>query len=753
MSGPGRDEHVLRRRWAAAVTAALAMLLGAASARGARSSTVRRRLAAVVALAVTAGATLAVPVRAVPPERTPPPADPTLGPLHSGASSYVGGTYVWTDYAYDDRGPDTNDRPGGDATYPAAMDPNNVADLIQLQLRSTRDGIRTTVVLETLTPATRPVVGIALDSDGDPSTGAASLPGSWTAASGLGVDHLFVLRTAGGEVLAHRDGAWTGVGAFDVSVDPERNTLGAGLPFAIPTGGVLRAVAAVGYEDATGGSWTSGATPVHDLAFVTAESPTVPYLQSVADAITGFAAGGNTLWQDYRQSAILAGQADPAGAVASIDLVKLASGATTLAAPDRKGFHTFLYRSELTLGEGVQGSGNSALFAGPYQPYLVWVPENLRPGLPLVMYLHGSSQTHLSAVNTAQYDPSTQDPVLRVPEGFFDFDAVVAWPLARGPQQGYDGVAERDVLDVTDDVLARLSLDPDRVMLAGLSMGGIGTFRLAQLHPDRWSVAYADVGYDETRLLENLTNVPLRFQNGAADYLVNAALALETRTRVDAAGTVDYRSWLRMNHHHQPAVNQAACVYRESFTRPRVTDPARVRYTVDPAMFVEDPTTGLVLRYTGAYWVGDMVPAGRDRASVDLSSRAFGYEPVPGPTTRAVYDNITSGRDFCGPNPEVRQRDVWDEQARAVERAPHPAEPVLTGTLTGLSAVTIAADRAGVSGAGSRLELSTDHPVALTLTGLPRGTAVEVGDQRARADRSGAATISLPVGGHVVTVQ
>ena len=30
--------------------------------------------------------------------------DPTVGPLICGTASYVDGTYVWTDYAYDDTG-------------------------------------------------------------------------------------------------------------------------------------------------------------------------------------------------------------------------------------------------------------------------------------------------------------------------------------------------------------------------------------------------------------------------------------------------------------------------------------------------------------------------------------------------------------------------------------------------------------------------------------------------------------------------
>jgi hypothetical protein len=65
--------------------------------------------------------------------------EPTIGPLVSGTSSVVDGTYVWTDYAYDDRGPNLDgpgredlDTAGGDAVYGIGW--RNEADLIQLQL-------------------------------------------------------------------------------------------------------------------------------------------------------------------------------------------------------------------------------------------------------------------------------------------------------------------------------------------------------------------------------------------------------------------------------------------------------------------------------------------------------------------------------------------------------------------------------------------------------------------------------------------
>ena len=718
-------------------------------ARPVRRFSIERRSVAVAAAAAIAGALVLVPAGA---QNVPPTASPTVGELIAGRSSTIGGVYAWTDYAYDDRGPDTNTRPGGDAKYPADMNPNNVADLIQVQFRADGEQLRATIVLETLKEATRPVVGVGVDSDGDASTGAPSLPGSWITAGSLGVDRLFVFTNKGGsddgQAWYFAGGTWTRGRTFDVSTDLAANTLTATLPFRLSATGVMRAVVAAGYEHA-GKSWLDGTAPVHDLAFVPGEDPTTPYLQGVTDAIVNFAAGGDTVWQDYKQSAILAGDADATPAVAGIDIAKLRRGRTDEMGLLAKGFHTFLYRSGLELGEGIIGSGDSALYAGPYQPYLVWAPGIPTAGLPLVIYLHGDSQTHLSAVNTAPYAPDKQDSVLGLPNAFFDdFRAIVVWPLGRGPGQTYSGPSEQDILDVHEDVLARLELNPDRVMLAGLSNGGIGTFRLAQLYPDRWSVAYSDVGIDQTHLLENLTSLPLRFQNGGIDYLVNVALALETRTRVDAAGTIDYRHYILHQRHHQPAVALAKCIYLQSFGLDRIRNPARVRYTVDPAMFDVNKTSRLSLVYDGAYWVDGMVSAGGP-ASVDLTSKSFGYVPVPRATTHTVEQNLTAGRDFCGPTDEVNTNDTWDEQDRVVDRRLMTKQRRIEGSLANLSAVTIDVARAGV--ATGTLSLVTDRPVRLTLTGLTLGTAVTNGDADETV-RDGTATVSLVTGSNTVTI-
>jgi hypothetical protein len=194
----------------------------------------------------------------------------------------------------------------------------------------------------------------------------------------------------------------------------------------------------------------------------------------------------------------------------------------------------------------------------------------------------------------------------------------------------------------------------------------------------------------------------------------------------------------------------AECIYERSFGLDRVRDPARVRYTIDPAMFDVDDATGLHLVYDGAYWVDGMVSAG-GRASVDLVSEAMGDLPRPQPTTRTLEQNLTAGRDFCGPNDDVDTRDSWDEQGRVVANEPAARVPRVTGTLTNLEKVTLAADRAGV--AIGTLRLWTNRAAALTLTGLARGTVVTGATGSAVAGRDGVATIGLLPGSNDLTVR
>src|SRR6478735_4922667 len=86
-------------------------------------------------------------------------ADLTLGPLVCGTASVIDGTFVWTDYAYDDTGASEAELHGGAATYPEGL--TNAADLIQLQIRPVGEGLHIRAVLQTLHDPALPVLAVA----------------------------------------------------------------------------------------------------------------------------------------------------------------------------------------------------------------------------------------------------------------------------------------------------------------------------------------------------------------------------------------------------------------------------------------------------------------------------------------------------------------------------------------------------------------------------------------------------------------
>jgi len=276
-----------------------------------------------------------------PVEGDPPLAQTTLGPLISGVSSQIAGVHVWTDYAYDDR-----------ATNPGVTpeENGNDADLIQLQLYPDAEALYVKAVLETLIDPAVPLLGIGLDLDGDPNTGAPTLPGEqWNVAgTPLGLERVISISAAGAQLWSWNGSSWLSEGVFDSVIDPDENTLFAEIPNELlgAYGRTWRAVAAVGVSSA---SWLTGDGAIHDLAYVRDES--------------------TSNFQSNLQAAILDGTEDAQQAIATIDLDSLASGVDDIAQPLANFKNTFLYRSSLNLGEGIAigDTVNPAYtFAAPY---------------------------------------------------------------------------------------------------------------------------------------------------------------------------------------------------------------------------------------------------------------------------------------------------------------------------------------------------------------------------------------------------
>jgi predicted esterase len=124
------------------------------------------------------------------------------------------------------------------------------------------------------------------------------------------------------------------------------------------------------------------------------------------------------------------------------------------------------------------------------QPYALYVPAGYDAGRPwpLVVALHGAYSDHRHNLRrvfglenrAGETDAEASRNELPLP----DVPALVLSPYGRGEFMGYDGLGEEDVMHALADVRRAYNVDPDRITLTGLSMGGGGTWSIGLRHPE-----------------------------------------------------------------------------------------------------------------------------------------------------------------------------------------------------------------------------------------------------------------------------
>ncbi len=133
------------------------------------------------------------------------------------------------------------------------------------------------------------------------------------------------------------------------------------------------------------------------------------------------------------------------------------------------------------------------------QGYTVYVPPDYTPDKrwPLMIVLHGGSSNgnlFLGVVlgnnmNWKEYDRHLWDTY----EPRWSPPWIVAAPDGYG-QVMWRYMGEQDVLDVIDDIGRHYSVDSDRVVLSGLSNGGVGAYSIGSRHASRFALVQAIAG-------------------------------------------------------------------------------------------------------------------------------------------------------------------------------------------------------------------------------------------------------------------
>lgn len=131
---------------------------------------------------------------------------------------------------------------------------------------------------------------------------------------------------------------------------------------------------------------------------------------------------------------------------------------------------------------------------------------------PLLIFLHGRSLSGNDLNRVKRYG------VLYAKNRGLDIPSSVI--IAPQTSNGWDPDKVKNLLDY---VLANYNVDPNRVYVCGMSMGGYGTMDFVGKYPESVAAAVAICGGGTLKYAENLAKVPIWIQHGSADRAVPAS--------------------------------------------------------------------------------------------------------------------------------------------------------------------------------------------------------------------------------------
>jgi predicted peptidase len=139
---------------------------------------------------------------------------------------------------------------------------------------------------------------------------------------------------------------------------------------------------------------------------------------------------------------------------------------------------------------------------------------------PLIVYLHGSRDT--VSQDLMWYQPKVQN----------EHPAFVLTPKCDNPDQGWGNtwnsghtLATEQTLKLVDSLLKIYPIDPDRLYLYGISMGGFGVFSLLAKEPGKFAAAYAVCGGSDVKAASKLLRTPFWIFHGSLDDVVQVYLS------------------------------------------------------------------------------------------------------------------------------------------------------------------------------------------------------------------------------------
>jgi hypothetical protein len=176
-------------------------------------------------------------------------------------------------------------------------------------------------------------------------------------------------------------------------------------------------------------------------------------------------------------------------------------------------------RHPWTRAEGSGIRGYPSQVDRSVQPYALILPKGYdaeRPSrLDVVLHGRGATLTEVSFIRTHDRKPAPPDQ-----------NGLVLHVFGR-TNNAYRWAGEADVFEAIEAVKRRYSVDTNRIVLRGFSMGGAGAWHLGLHYPPLWCSVEAGAGFSETKTYAKLKTIPPHQEQGlhiydAVDYAANA---------------------------------------------------------------------------------------------------------------------------------------------------------------------------------------------------------------------------------------
>jgi dienelactone hydrolase len=678
----------------------------------------------------------------------------------AGRSQVSRGELIYTDYLFDDYGPDLNGGPdtpafrstlaptNGDYRYPddPARYGYNAADLRELRIAADANALHALIGLETMKVADAAIATIAIDTDGNASTGAAE----WPDGAGIatpGADRFITTWGTGAHVVDAAGKSTTVRTAVNldenaIEVDVPADLLGA-------ISGNARVWVVTGLDKAGGGGFEAqknGATAVFNVGFRGDDD-----WPRLIDH-----------WGEHEQSQTLA-KRDVSAFARKLDYAALRAR-QTIPFDVKPGFYDRTFRSKYHYGEGIDlkqstpgGDGTTSgtaapMFLSDWQTYGIYIPKGYDPAKPAALLLDG----HSLDVNHNEYRDVAPKQYTQLGD---DRGSIVFTPLARGIDTWYLDAGFADVMEAWDDVKAHYAVDDDRTSITGYSMGGYMTYRLGLLMPDRFARASVWVGPpaysiwpyplpiqstpdwlvpgNTNQIVRNALNLPYEITSGNADELVPiAGVQHQVDTMMAAGDDVTFHRHFADDHLSFILADEWATTKRFLGDAHIDHSPVEVRYRRYPSMDL--PKYGF--KFDKAYWVSGLdvrdAKAADSFGEIDAVTYALGGHERALSAPEILLEVGTAG---LTPAIETAQHVV---AGKAIEQ-----RNGFRATFTNLSAATLDTATMGLDlGSPIVADLHGDGALTLTLRGrFVRGAKATLDGAALAGRRMAGGALVLPV--------